>query len=389
MKLSKKASRIQLSHTRKLFDLTKEYDNVMDFTLGDPDYMTPINIKEAAIDAIRAGKTRYSDNRGLLELRKVVAEKILDETNVSYDPTSEVMITVGAMEALYLALSSILDEGDEVIIPSPHWINYEHMVLMCDGTPVIVDSKEDNDFIVDVEDIKAAITEKTVAIILNSPSNPTGMIYDRMALEEICKIVRDKNIYVIWDECYKSILFDKAEFVSILDFDAIKNNAVVINSCSKNFSMTGWRIGYAAAPAELVSCMAKLQENIAACAPLPSQYAAIEAFRSETQDVEVMRDGFEKRRDVLIKGISRIKGLSCKHSKGTFYVLVNIQETGMDSTTFAYRLLQEQQVAVVPGITYGKCCDGYVRIACTVQEDKIQEGIKRIEKFIDNCIEGK
>lgn len=389
MKLSKRASRIQLSHTRKLFDLAKKYEDVIDFTLGDPDYMTPNNVKDAAINAIRAGKTKYSDNRGLLELREVVAEKIYKESNVNYDATSEIMICVGAMEALYLTLCSVVDEGDEVIIPAPYWINYEHMVLMCDGLPVIVDSKEENDFVVEIEDIKSVITDKTVAIILNSPSNPTGMVYDKDSLKEICKIAKEKDILIIWDECYKSILFDGQEFVSVLDFEDMKEHAVIINSCSKKFSMTGWRVGYAAAPAELVGCMAKFQENIAACASLPSQYAAIEAFKNEFQEVEMMRSGFERRRNILVEGINSINGLSCKCSKGTFYVLVNIKATKMDSVTFAYRLLEEQKVAVVPGITYGKCCDGYVRIACTMDEGKIQEGIRRIEAFINSLTEEK
>lgn len=389
MKLSKRASRIQLSHTRKLFDLAKKYEDVIDFTLGDPDYMTPNNVKDAAINAIRAGKTKYSDNRGLLELREVVAEKIYKESNVNYDATSEIMISVGAMEALYLTLCSVVDEGDEVIIPSPYWVNYEHMVLMCDGIPVIVDSEEENDFVVRTEDIKGVITDKTVAIILNSPSNPTGMVYDKNSLKEICQIAKEKDILIIWDECYKSILFDGKEFVSVLDFEGMKDNAVIINSCSKKFSMTGWRVGYAAAPAELVGCMAKFQENIAACASLPSQYAAIEAIKNESQEVEMMRNGFERRRNILVEGINGIDGLSCKCSKGTFYVLVNIKATKMDSVTFAYRLLEEQKVAVVPGITYGKCCDGYVRIACTMDECKIQEGIRRIETFINSLTEEK
>lgn len=384
MKLSKMTSRIQPSLTRKLFDMAKKYDNVIDFTLGDPDYITPKNIQDAACKAIMEGKTKYSANAGLPELRKVVADRIQKETGVKYNSDSEIMITVGAMEALYLTLCTIIDEGDEVIIPAPYWINYEQMVQMCSGIPVIVDSSDDNDFIVDTKDIKKSVTDKTVAIILNSPSNPTGMIYDEDTLREICELAVEKDILIIWDECYKSIMYDSEKFVSILDFEDMKNYSVVINSCSKQFSMTGWRVGYAAASAEMVACMAKFQENIAACTSLPSQYAAIEALKNETVDVENMRKGFENRRNILVEGINHIDKLNCKYSKGTFYAFVNIKETNLDSETFAYKLLEEQQVAVVPGITYGKCCEGYIRMAYTMNEDKIQEGLERIAAFIQN-----
>lgn len=389
MKLSKMARSIQPSLTRALFDKAKEYENVIDFTLGDPDYPTPKNIQEAGCRAIREGKTKYSANAGIPELRKMIANNIFKETGVDYDYESEIMVTVGAMEALYLSLCCLVDEGDEVIIPAPYWINYEHMVLMCKGTPVIVDSKEENDFVVDIDDIKKSVTDKTVAMILNSPSNPTGMVYNKEILKELCKLAKEKDIVILWDECYKDILYDEAEFVSVLDMEDMKDHVVVINSCSKKFSMTGWRLGYGAAPAQLVANMAKLQENIAACAALPSQYAAMEAFKEANHEVDIMKQGFENRRNVLVEGINKIERLHCKYSKGTFYAFVNIKETGLDSVSFAYQLLEKQQVAVVPGITYGKCCEGYIRMAYTMNEDKIKEGLRRIEAFIRELSEEK
>lgn len=383
IKISKTANAIQPSLTRQLFDRAKQYDNVVDFTLGDPDYTTPAVVQQAACDAINAGKTRYSANAGLPELRQAIANKIQEETGVSYEANGEILVSVGAMEALYLTLISIVDEGDEVIIPAPYWINYEHMTQMCKGNPVIVNSSDENDFIVDVNDIKAAITDKTVAIIVNSPNNPTGAIFDAETIKELCDIAIEKNIILIWDECYKYVVYDGEKIPTVLDNPEVKNNTVIINSCSKTYSMTGWRLGYMAAPKEIVAAATKLQENIAACASLPSQYAAIKALNSGYDIIKPMVEGFKSRRNVLIEGINDIDKLSCKYPKGTFYAFVNIKETGLSSVDFAYKLLDSKQVAVVPGVTYGECCEGYVRIAYTLNEDKIREGVRRIKEFVE------
>ncbi len=376
------AKSIQPSLTRQLFDKAKEYSDVIDFTLGDPDYMTPRHIREAGIKAISEGKTKYSANAGIAELREAVADNIYRETGKKYDAQSETIVTVGAMEALYLSLCCIVDPGDEVIIPAPYWINYEHMTLMCGGKPIIIDTDEDHDFIASAEQIEAALTDRTAAIILNSPSNPTGMVYDKKTLEDICRLAKKHDIMILWDECYKTIVYDE-KFVSILECGDIKENLVLINSCSKKYSMTGWRLGYAAAPAELIANMTKLQENIVACASLPSQYAAIEAFKDSTDDTEKMRLGFLNRRNILVEGINKIDNLSCKYPKGTFYAFVNIKDTGLDSVTFAYKLLEQKQVAVVPGITYGESCNDHIRIAYTMDEDKIIEGVTRIKEFVE------
>lgn len=389
MKISKMAQEIQPSLTRKLFDKAKQYNDVIDFTLGDPDYPTPKYIQEAGCMAITGGKTKYSANAGLPELRKAISENIYKETGIRYNSNNEIIATVGAMEALYLALCCLIDDGDEVIIPAPYWINYYHMTQMCGGKPIIVDSDEKHNFIVEIDRIKKAITDKTVAIIINSPNNPTGTIYDKETLKELSKIAIEKNIVIIWDECYKTIIYDDEKFTSILEFDGMKDHAVVINSCSKRFSMTGWRIGYAAAPVELIANMTKLQENIAACASLPSQYAAIAAYSIDTEDSENMRRGFEERRNFLIEEIKQIPGLSCNIPKGTFYAFVNIKSFNMSSEDFAYALLDSKQVAVVPGITYGECCEGFIRIAYTMEIKKIKEGMRRLKEFCkelqNNC----
>ena len=384
MRISDMANRIQPSLTRKLFDMAKKYNNVIDFTLGDPDYETPDYVKQAGCDAIVAGKTKYGPNAGIPELREVVAQRIERETGVKYDPSSEILISVGAMEGLFLTLCCLVNPGDEVIIPSPHWVNYKHMTEMLNGVPVLVSADESHDFVVTAEDVLAAVTDKTVAIIINSPNNPTGTVYDGETLEKICRIAVEKDIIIIWDECYKSILYDGAKFVSILNFPQMKEHAVVVNSCSKRFSMTGWRVGYLAGPSELVKNMPKLQENIAACVTIPSQYAAIKALSGDDTIPDLMRQGFEARRNVLVKGINEIDKLSVKFPKGTFYAMVNIKQTGMKSEEFAYALLEKEQVAVVPGITYGEAAEGYIRIAFTMSEYKIAEGVSRIRHFVES-----
>lgn len=383
MRISDMPCRIQPSLTRKLFDLAKGYPDVIDFTLGDPDFETPERIKRAACAAIEEGKTKYSANAGLKQLREVLSQYIEKESGIHYDPDTELQITVGAMEAIYLSLCCLINPGDEVIIPAPYWVNYRQMTEMLGGVPVFVSAKEENGFEVQAGDIAAAVTEKTRVIILNSPNNPTGAVYGRDTLRKISEVAVQHDIAVIFDECYKSILYDGAKFTSILEFPGMKEQAVVINSCSKRFSMTGWRLGYLAGPPELVTQLPKMQGNIAACAPLPSQYAAIEAFSGDGDETERMRSGFERRRNVLVEGINRTGKLSCRYPKGTFYAMVNITQTGMKSEEFAYALLKGAHVAVVPGITYGEACEGYVRMAYTMEEEKIQEGIRRIQKFTE------
>ena len=384
MRISDMANRIQPSLTRTLFDMAKKYSNVIDFTLGDPDYETPDYIKKAGCDAIIAGKTKYAPNAGIAELREIVANRIVAETGIKYDPATEIQISVGAMEGIFLTLCCLINPGDEVIIPEPYWVNYKHMTELLQGVPVLVAADEEHDFVITPESVLNAVTDKTVAIIINSPNNPTGTVYDRETLKKISEIAVEKDLVVIWDECYKSILFDGAKFVSILEFPGMREHTIVINSCSKRYSMTGWRVGYLAGPVEIVRNMPKLQENIAACTTVPSQYAAITALKSDDTVCDQMREGYEKRRNILISKINQIDKLSVKSPKGTFYAMVNIKRTGMKSEEFAYKLLEKEQVAVVPGITYGEACEGYVRMAFTMNEDKILEGIGRIKRFVDS-----
>ena len=378
------ANHIKLSLVRSLFNEAKKYSDVIDFTLGDPDVQPHQAIKDAACDAIQSGKTRYSQNAGLLDLRQTISNYYERREGFKYDPVSEIMVTVGAMEGLYLALVSILNPGDEVIIPAPYYVNYTQMVQMCHAVPVIVDNSERNDLSFDVADIEKAITDKTRAIMINTPSNPTGRIIPQEAIEGIAELAKKRNLVVISDEVYKCLIYDNRPFQSIVAIPGMRERTILINSLSKEFCMTGYRIGYVLAPQEVIAAMTKLQENVAACAPLPSQYAAIMALSGEEDYSKNMVDIFTERRNFLYSGLSKIRKFNVKKPEATFYMMVDISKTGMKSVDFCYALLRSAHVAVVPGVTYGKCCDNYVRIAFTLDVEKIREGVERITKFVEN-----
>lgn len=383
--LSKIATVIEPSLTRQLFNEAKKYNDVIDFTLGDPDIQTPEGVKMAGCDAIMSGKTRYSQNAGLLELRQTVSMYCMAREHLSYNPQTEIFISVGAMEGIFLALSSMLNDGDEVIIPAPYYVNYKQMVEICRGIPVIVtDSKSQGMLTCSIEAIRNAITEKTKVIVLNTPNNPSGRIFSWGVIQGIADLAKEFDLYVITDEVYKCLVYDsmpRPKSIAILP--GMKERTLYVNSLSKEFCMTGWRLGYCLGFAEVISAMTKIQENVCACAPLPSQYAAIEALRLDKDYSSSMAEVFEKRRDVLVEEISKTKKLKPLIPNATFYMMINIEETGLKSVDFAYELLRHAHVAVVPGVTYGKVCDGYIRIAFTLEEEYIREGVRRIVRFVD------
>ena len=383
--LSLIAQQIEPSLTRKLFNMAKEYDNVIDFTLGDPDVPTALGIKEAGCNAIMQSKTRYSQNAGLLELRQAISVYNKEKEGLEYDANSEIIVTVGAMEGLYLAFMSLLNPGDEVIIPAPYYVNYKQMVQLCHAVPIIVEDKMGADTLTcSLDTIRTAITRKTKAIILNTPCNPSGKVLSGTYIKEVAELAKEHDLVVITDEVYKCLIYDnQPRPKSIASLPEMKERTIFVNSLSKEFCMTGWRVGYVMSTPEVVAAMIKLQENVAACAPLPSQYAAIEALRLDKDYSSEMARVFSKRRDVLLEELSQIDKLKCVSPEATFYAMVNIRETGMKSEQFAYALLKESQVAVVPGITYGDICDDYIRIAFTLDEEKIREGIRRIKRFVD------
>lgn len=382
MQLSKLAKIIEPTIARKLFMLAREYDDVINFTIGDPDIPTPTGIVDAAYEAIKNGRTHYSANLGIDQLRRAIAENIKKEHDCSYSD-DEIIITIGAMEALYLSLMATVDSGDEVIIFAPYWKNYENMVRLCGGKAVIVKSCQKYGFIPQIKDVENAITDKTRVIIINSPNNPTGVIYEKSFLFRIIELAKEKSIIIISDEVYRSIIFTDEAPSSIIEFPDIKKNAILINSMSKAFAMTGWRVGYAAGDKEVIKAMMVFQQNMANCAPTPSQYAAFEAVSHLKKYSNEVCTVFRKRRDVFMEEINKISKLSIQKCNATFYSFIDVSETGMDGERFAYELLEKEHVAVIPGIAFGKGYENYVRIAFTLDEEKIRIGINRLAEFID------
>lgn len=381
MKISKSAQVIEPALTRQLFNYSKKFENVIDLTLGDPDISPSKCIMDAASKAILEGKIRYSANAGLIDLRKSISNVTKKEYGIDVNPENEIIITVGGMEALYLSLFSILDEGDEVIVLGPYYVNYVQMIKMCGAVPIIVNSYEKDKFAVNPEQIAKSITDKTVAIIVNTPCNPTGAVLPRDVLDKIADIAIKNDLYVIADEVYRTLIFDGKKHESIITCDNMKSRTILIDSVSKRFAMTGYRVGYIIAPPELIERMILAQENVVACAPLPSQYAAIEAYEA-CQDDTYIRDEFEKRRDYMVDAINKLDKLSCVKPDATFYIYVNISETGLDCFDFAYKLIDAVQVAVVPGTAFGSEYKDYIRIALTMPVDKLSVAVERIGEFV-------
>ena len=357
-------------------------EDVVDFTLGDPDVQPHQAIKDAACDAIQKGKTRYSQNAGLLDLRKTISDYYVRSEGFYYNPMTEIMVSVGAMEGLYLAFLSMLDEGDEVIIPAPYYVNYVQMVQLCHAVPVIVDEPADEPLSFKVEDIEKAITDKTKIIIINTPSNPSGKLIPDHKIKAIAELAKKYDLTVIADEVYKKLIYGDKVFKSIVGIEGMRERTVLVNSLSKEFCMTGYRLGYVLAPEELIAAMTKLQENVAACAPLPSQYAGIEALSGKEDYSKNMVEVFTERRNILYNGLKDLPLIKCLLPEATFYMMVDISQTGMKSIEFAHTLLEKAHVAVVPAIAYGKSCDNYIRIAFTIDKGRIQEGVRRIVQFV-------
>lgn len=383
MRLSEIAKGMEISLTRQLFNKAKKFNDVIDLTLGDPDLTPSEKIREAAAKAISAGKTHYSVNAGLIQAREAIADCFKAEYGIDVDPAAEVMLTIGGMGALYLSLAAIVNPGDEVLIIGPYYVNYVQMVRMCGGIPVIHYTDPKNDFRIDVQALEEKVTDKTIALIINSPSNPSSVVIDSKTLDQLADLAKKRGLIVISDEVYRTLLYDNVEYDSIIKREGMKERTVLIDSMSKRFSMTGYRCGYAIGPAEVIGAMTKMQENTASCTPLPSQYAAIEGY-TNCRDEHWIRDEFEKRRDFIWKAINDIPGFSCTKPAATFYLFVNIEAFGLDSVSFAYKLLEDQHIAVVPGITYGEPYDGYIRIAFTKKIGVLEEATDRLRKFAVN-----
>ena len=387
MKLSATAAGLETSLTRQLFNRAEQLENVIDLTLGDPDLTPSPCIRDAAKKAIEEGRTHYSANAGLIQAREAIAACVEQEMGIRADPASELMLTIGGMGGLYLSLAAAVNPGDEVLIIGPYYVNYVQMTRMLGGAPVIVYTDPGEDFRIDPEKLEAAVTERTTALVLNSPCNPTGTVIDGETLDRIAEIARKHDLTVISDEVYKTLLYDGARYESIITREGMRERTVLIDSMSKRFSMTGYRCGFAIGPAEIIRGMTNMQENTASCTPLPSQYAAMEAYTA-CREEHWIQDEFERRRNLMWPAVNGIPGLSCLKPAGTFYLFVNIEKTGMDSLAFATALLEEARVAVVPGVTYGEPYDGYVRIAFTRETEALLEAAERIRKFAGKYAQG-
>ncbi|NOX18395.1 MAG: pyridoxal phosphate-dependent aminotransferase [Chlorobi bacterium] len=388
MKISKRAQNITPSATMRISALAKEMnrrgERVISLSMGEPDFPTPENIKNAAAEAIKNNKTKYTVNSGIPELREAVAAKFKNDNALDYS-SDEIIVSNGAKHSLYNALLSIIDEGDEVLIPAPYWVSYPHMVNLAQGKPVIIDSREENGFKISAEDLESKITDRTAAIIFCNPSNPTGAAYSKSEIERLTEIFIEKNIIVIADEIYEKLVFNGFEFISVASLnEKIKSQTIVVNGVSKAYSMTGWRIGYAAGPKEVISAMGRIQSHSTSNASSISQYAALEALRGPQNEVENMRAEFEKRRDYFQKEINGVEGINCNLPQGAFYLFPNVSsyfsEEIKGSTEFAAYLLEKGKVATVPGAAFGM--EGFVRLSYAASMEELEEAAKRIKSAL-------
>lgn len=373
---------IQPSGIRKFFDIAATMSDVISLGVGEPDFPTPWKIRSAAIKTLERGKTRYSSNRGIAELRKEISSYLSRKYELNYEPESEILVTVGGSEAIDAALRSIINPGDEVIIPQPSYVCYVPMVMMAGGVPVIIENKAENDFKLPASDLKNKITDKTKAVILPYPSNPTGAIMERADYEAIEEFVKDTGIILISDEIYSELTFNGKKHVSPAAVGSLKERTVVINGFSKAFSMTGWRLGYTCGPKEIISQITKLHQYSIMCAPTVSQYAAVTAMRDCDAEVEAMIEEYDTRRKLMVKGFNDI-GLECREPEGAFYAFPSIKSTGLTGAEFCERLLESQKVAIVPGTAFGESGEGYVRASYCYSTDHIRTAIDRIGKFMD------
>lgn len=372
---------IKPSGIRKFFDIANTMEDVISLGVGEPDFRTPWQIRNAGIRSLEKGKTRYTSNRGLEEFREELSRYVNRKYNVSYCPKSEILITVGGSEAIDAAIRAIVNPGDEIIIPQPSYVCYEPMTRLAGGVPVIINTKAENDFKITPGELIESITRKTKALILPYPCNPTGAIMEKTDLEAIASILREKNILVISDEIYAELTFGK-NHVSIASIDGMKERTILINGFSKAFSMTGWRLGYACGPAEIMKQLTKIHQFAIMCAPTTSQYAAIEALRSCDEDVEQMKEEYDSRRKIIVKGFNDI-GLTCREPKGAFYAFPSIKSTGMTSGEFCERLLYSKKVALVPGDAFGDSGEGFVRASYCYSINHIKEALLRIGEFLE------
>ncbi len=378
--IGKKIVDIKPSGIRKFFDIVQETEGAISLGVGEPDFDTPWHIRDEGIYSLEKGRTFYTSNSGLKELRVEVSNYIKRTQQVTYDPLKEIFITVGGSEAIDLALRAMVDPGDEVLIPQPSYVSYEPCAILADAVPVIIELKEENQFRLTAEEVLEKVTDKTKILILPFPNNPTGAVMSKEDLEAIAKVVIDKDLYVISDEIYSELTYN-GKHVSIVSIPGMQERTILINGFSKAYAMTGWRLGYACGPAEIMKQMIKIHQFAIMCAPTTSQYAAVEALKNGDEDVAMMREQYNHRRRFLLNEFERI-GLPCFEPFGAFYVFPCIKKFGMTSDEFCTRLLKEEKLAVVPGTAFGDCGEGFIRISYAYSLENLKAAMERLERFI-------
>lgn len=372
---------IKPSGIRKFFDIAAEMDEVISLGVGEPDFQTPWVVRKAGIASLERGRTRYTSNHGMIELRREISKWVFRKYGVDYEPESEVLVTVGGSEAIDAAVRALVSHGDEVIIPQPSYVCYEPITMLAGGVPVIIETRAEDDFRVTPEQLRAAITERTKLLILPYPCNPTGAVMERADIEALAEILRGTDIMVISDEIYSELTFGGGTHVSPASIEGMRERTITVNGFSKAFSMTGWRLGFACGPAEIMNQITKIHQFAIMCAPTTSQYAAIEALKSCDETVDDMREEYDRRRRLVVSGFNKI-GLTCREPKGAFYAFPSIKSTGMTSDEFCEKLLQSKHVAVVPGTAFGRGGEGFVRVSYCYSVEHLLEAIKRIEEFV-------
>ena len=380
--LSDKVVQMKPSGIRKFFDLVQEMPDAISLGVGEPDFDTPWHIREEGIYSLEKGRTFYTSNAGLLELRKAIAHYMYRKYELTYNPAHEIVVTVGGSEGIDLALRAMLNPGDEVILPEPAFVSYLPCVKLADGVPVTIDLKEENHFKLKPEELLAAITDKTKILILSYPNNPTGAIMTREDLEPIAEIVKEKDLYVISDEIYAELTYGQ-DHCSIASLPGMRDRTIIINGFSKSFAMTGWRMGFATGPELIMQQILKIHQFAIMCAPTNSQFAAVEALKNCDMEVEMMVEAYDQRRRFLLNAFKEM-GLECFEPYGAFYVFPSIKKFGMTSEEFATRLLSEQKLAVVPGTAFGASGEGFVRISYAYSIENLKVGLERIQKFIES-----
>ena len=378
--LSDKIVDVKPSGIRKFFDIVSEMPDAISLGVGEPDFDTPWHIRDEGIYSLEKGKTFYTSNAGLKELRCEISNYIMRKQGIKYDPINEILVTVGGSEAIDVALRCMVNPGDEVIIPQPCYVSYEPCAVMADAVPVIINLKHENEFRLTAEELEAAITDKTKILILAFPNNPTGAIMEKKDLEAIAEVILKHDLYVISDEIYSELSYNEAH-VSIATLPGMRERTIMINGFSKAYAMTGWRLGYACGPEIIMKQMTKLHQFAIMCAPTTSQYAAVEALKHGDGDVAEMRESYNQRRRFLMYQF-REMGLECFEPYGAFYVFPCIKEFGMTSEDFAMRFLEEEKVAVVPGTAFGDCGEGFLRISYAYSIDDLKVALGRMKKFI-------